>query len=94
MQTLVMYNNVGKVIMTVSGGEQYTGAALAVTDVPDGYYIESVNPETGEPVLAKIPLTEEQQRLANLESQIDALAKTQDFQEDCIAEMAGIVYAE
>ena len=66
MQTII-YSESGKIIMTTS--ETGMGAVSAIEyDVPDGYYVESVNPETGEPVLAELPKTEEQQRLEALEA--------------------------
>ena len=66
MQTII-YNSAGRVIMTTS--ETGIDAVSAIEyEVPNGYYVESVNPETGEPVLAEIPKTEEQQRLDELEA--------------------------
>ena len=68
MQTLIVYNSAGKIVVAVSGEESYEGAAMTVADVQDGYYVKSISPETGEPVLAEIPKTEEQQRLDELEA--------------------------
>lgn len=66
MQTII-YNLTGSIIMTTS--ETGLGTISAIeAEIPDGYYVESVNPETGEPVLAEIPKTEEQQKLADLEA--------------------------
>ena len=66
MQTII-YSESGKIIMTTS--ETALGAVSAIEcDVPDGYYVERVNPETGEPVLKENPKTEEQQRLDELEA--------------------------
>lgn len=71
MQTII-YNSTGRIIMTTS--ETGLGAVAAIEyEVPDGYYVESVDPETGEPILAAIPKTEEQQRLDELEAQVAAL---------------------
>ena len=66
MQTII-YNSTGHVIMTTS--ETGLGNVSAIEcEVPTGYYVESVNPETGEPVLAEAPKTEEQQKIADLEA--------------------------
>lgn len=71
MQTII-YNSTGHVIITTS--ETGLGAISAIEyDVPSGYYVESVNPETGEPVLAEIPKSEQEQRLDELEAQVAAL---------------------
>ena len=67
-QTLIVYNSAGKIVVAVSGEESYEGTAMTVADVSAGYYVKSINPETGEPVLAEIPKTEEQQRLDELEA--------------------------
>lgn len=66
MKTII-YNSTGRVIMTTS--ETGLGAVSAIeAEIPAGYYVESVNPETGEPVIAEIPKTEEQQKIADLEA--------------------------
>ena len=63
----IIYNSAGRIIMTTS--ETGLGTISAIEyEVPDGYYVESVNPETGEPVLKENPKTEEQQRLDELEA--------------------------
>lgn len=70
---LIIYDNNGKIIMTATG--DYTGASAIVHDVPDGYTVESVNVETGEPVLTPIPATEEE-RMAAIEKSYQAAAGT------------------
>lgn len=66
MQTII-YNSTGRIIMTTS--EIGLGKVSAIEyEIPDSYYVESVNPETGEPVLKENPKTEEQQRLDELEA--------------------------
>ena len=92
MQTII-YNLTGSINMTTS--ETGLGTISAIeAEIPDGYYVESVNPETGEPVLKENPKTEEQKKIEALEAKVQALSGTQEFQEECIAEMAGVVYAE
>ena len=66
MQTII-YNKSGRIIMATSQIGLGTISAIEY-DVPAGYYVESVNPETGEPVLKENPKTEEQQRLDELEA--------------------------
>lgn len=104
MKNTIIYTTTGRILMTTS--ETSLGSVSALeAEIPEGYYAESVNPETKEPVLAEIPKTAEQQRLDELAAQIaalkksseakdDALSEQQDFQEDCIAEMAAVVYAD
>lgn len=65
---------------------------------PKAGYVEQVT-ETGEHVYVRVE-TEEANRLADLESdntllkqQLKAASDQNDFLEDCIAEMAEIVYA-
>ena len=56
MYTIVYAEN-GEVITTIS--QIGYGAVSAIEhDVQDGYYVESVNSETGEPVLKENPKTE------------------------------------
>lgn len=66
MYTLI-YTTTGRILMTTS--ETSLGAVSALeAEIPEGYYAESINLETKEPVLAEIPKTEEQQKLADLEA--------------------------
>lgn len=67
----IIYNAAGTIIYVSSENFEFGGCV--VCEVPDGYYAESVNPETGVPVLKKIPKTKEQQRLDELEAQVAAL---------------------
>lgn len=103
MQTII-YRTDGTLICQISGDAEI-GGYITCEDPAEGYYIQSVNPETKEPVFAPVPKTAEQQRLDELAAQIaalkksseakdDALSEQQDFQEDCIAEMASVVYAD
>ena len=67
MKNTIIYTTTGRILMTTS--ETGIGVVSAVeAEIPDGYYAESVNPETKEPVLKEIPKTEEQQKLADLEA--------------------------
>ena len=67
MKTTIIYTTTGRILMTTS--ETGIGLVSAIeAEIPDGFYAESINPETKEPVLAEIPKTEEQQKLADLEA--------------------------
>ena len=70
MKYIAIYDSKGTIVFG-QYGDYYSPVgdvrALEI-EVPDGYYVESVNPETGEPVLAEIPKTEEQQRIDEREA--------------------------
>ena len=66
MQTII-YKTDGTPIYQISGDAEI-GGYITCEDPAEGYFIKSINPETKEPVLAEIPKTEEQQKLADLEA--------------------------
>ena len=68
----IIYDSTGNIIMTTSQTGYEKISAIEV-EVPDGYYVKSVNAETNEPVLEPIPKTEEQKRLDAIEAQMNAL---------------------
>lgn len=95
MKTLIIYDSKGKILMSQTGNYEVPASiGFVESDIPESYYAASVDTETGKPVLAEIPKTEEQKKIEALEAKVQALSDTQEFQEDCIAEMAGVVYAE
>lgn len=67
MKQTAIYAEDGHIIMLLSDTGIGKIASLEV-DIPDGYRLDSINPETKEPVLKEIPKTEEQQKLADLEA--------------------------
>lgn len=67
MKQTAIYTADGHIIMLLSDTGIGKIASLEV-DIPEGYRLDSINPETKEPVLAEIPKTEEQQKLADLEA--------------------------
>lgn len=75
MKTIVIYNNNGKIYMTQSGEDvtAENGANIVETEVPEGYYPASVSPDTKEVVFAEIPKTKEQQDIADIKAQMNAL---------------------
>lgn len=78
MQTIVFDEN-GNIIMTTSR-TGYGKVSAIEADVPNGYYIKSVNPETNEPVLEEIPKSDEQRQIDALKEQVDALQAASDEQ--------------
>ena len=72
MKNTIIYTAEGRILMTTSETDLGTVSALEA-EIPNGYYAESVNVETGEPVLKEIPKTEEQKRLSELEAKVAAL---------------------
>ena len=67
----IVYEANGNIIMTSS--EDYEGAKCMNYEVPEGYEVASIDPETGEPVLVEKPKTEAE-RIAELEAQMAVLA--------------------
>lgn len=77
-QMMAVYDQAGNVFFTREGTAFPESVAMAICEVPDGYYVESVNVETGEPVLAEIPKTDIDARLAALEAQVAAMTGTEE----------------
>ena len=71
IMTIIYNKSNGKVILMMS--ETIEAVSSVVSDIPDGYTVSSVNTETGEPVLEAVPLTKEQQDIADLKAQMNAL---------------------
>lgn len=79
MTTLILYDDSGRVVMTQSGID-YSACKTLITDIPDGYYAASVNPETGEPVLEEIPKSDEQKQIDDLKKTVAELQAASDEQ--------------
>ena len=74
MKTIVIYDNNGKIYMTQSGDvTAENGANITETEIPEGFYPSSVNPDTKEVIFAEIPKTKEQQDIAEIKAQLNAL---------------------
>ena len=67
MKQTAIYAEDGHIIMLLPDTGIGKIASLEV-DIPDGYRLDSINPETKEPILKEIPKTEEQRKLADLEA--------------------------
>lgn len=72
MINTIIYDSTGNIIMTTSQ-TGYGKITVIEAEVPDGYYVKSVDPETNEPVLEPVPKTDEQLRLEALEEQMNVL---------------------
>lgn len=72
-KTIIFYDSTGKIIFSASGDYiKPTGQVSTIeTEIPDGYI--AVKVENGAVVTEALPQTPEQQRLAALEAQMNAL---------------------
>lgn len=77
--TTVIYDNNGRIILMESGGDTRAenGVNIIECDIPEGYEVASIDPETGEPVLVEKPKTEAE-RIAELEAQMNAILGTEE----------------
>ena len=74
MQTLIIHNQDGSVILTQAGSfTMPESVGMVVANVPAGKQVKSVNVETGEVVLKELPKSETEQRLDSLEAALAAL---------------------
>lgn len=78
-QTIIYYDSTGKIIMSEAGNyTKPTGSVSYIeTEIPDGYIPVSVG-EGGEIITEALPLTPEQQRIRELEKQVNALIGAED----------------
>lgn len=67
--TIIYNKSTGNVILTMT--EKIDRVCSVVSDIPNGYYVESVKPETGEPVIVPAAATNSE-RMAALEKQFAA----------------------
>lgn len=77
--TIIYNKSNGKVILMMS--ETIEAVSSVVSDIPAGYTVSSVNTETGEPVFEAVPLTKEQQDIADLKAQMKALLGVNESEE-------------
>ena len=73
-KTIIYYDETGKIIMSESGDYlKPTGQVSTLeVEIPDGYIPVSVGAD-GQVVTEQLPLTADQQRIAALEEQMNAL---------------------
>ena len=79
MKTIIIYNDLGKIYMTQSGDNITVdnGINIIESEIPEGFYPNSVNPETQEVIFSEIPKTKEQLQIEELQKQIDILIGAQ-----------------
>lgn len=74
MQTLIIHDNLGNIILTQSGSiTMPESVGMIIADVPAGQLVKAVNVETGEVILEPLPKSETEQRLDSLESTLAAM---------------------
>ena len=73
-KTIIYYDESGEILVSASGDyKKPTGQVSVIeTEIPDGYIPVSVG-EGGEIITEALPLTPEQQRIRELEKQVNAL---------------------
>lgn len=79
MQTLIIHNQDGNVILTQSGSfTMPESVGMVVADVPAGQMVDFVNVTTGEVILKELPKSETEQRLDSMEAALAALVGGED----------------
>lgn len=76
----IIYDSTGIILMTTSQ-TGYGKISAIEAEVPDGYYVASVNPETGEPVLKEIPKSSEQAQIDDLKKIVAQLQEAAALQQ-------------
>ena len=67
--TTIIFDQNGKILMTQSGNMGVTDADVITFDVPDGYRVTAVNPETKEVSIEEIPKTEIEKEMETIKAQ-------------------------
>ena len=79
MKTLLVYDNSGVIWASVTGSYvPPDGLPYIETEIPAGYYAESVNVETQEPILQAYPKSDMEKRMEELEAQVAAMTGTEE----------------
>lgn len=94
--TLIVYDSKGNMLMAQTGDYLKPDGELKYIEyeVPDGYYVKSVDPETGEPVLEEIPKSSEQAQIDALKEQVAALQAASDEQKKITDVIIGATESE
>ena len=78
MKTLLIYDNAGTIYYQQAGYYALPdGLPCIEAEIPAGYYAKSVDTETKEAVVAEIPKSASDQRLAELLAQLAAMIGTE-----------------
>lgn len=80
MLNTIIYDETGSIIMTTSQ-TGYGKISAIEAEVTDGYYVKSVDPETGEPVLEEIPKSDEQKQIDDLKKTVAQLQEAAALQQ-------------
>lgn len=78
MKTLLIYDNSGVIWVSITGNYSTPdGLPYIESEIPDGYYAESVNVESKQPVLKEFPKSDTDRKLEELEKQMAAILGTE-----------------
>ena len=70
METLIIYDESGYILQTISGNaREPVGVPFIWFEVPEGKYVVSIDPVDHIPVLADLPVSQEQ-KILNLEQSV------------------------
>lgn len=89
----VIYDSTGHPIFTVDADIEIAGYTTC-DNPPEGYYLKSMNPETGEPVFEEIPKSDEQAQIDALKEQVAALQAASDEQKKITDTIIGATESE
>lgn len=89
----VVYDSTGRPVFTVDADIDIAGYTTC-DNPPEGYYLKSMNPETGEPIFEKIPKSDEQAQIDALKEQVAALQAASDEQKKVTDAMLGVTEEE
>lgn len=89
----VIYDSIGHPIFTVDADIEIAGYTTC-DNPPEGYYLKSMNPETGEPVFEEIPKSDEQTQIDALKEQVAALQAASDEQKQITDVIIGATESE
>lgn len=79
MKTLLVYDNSGVIWASVTGSYvPPDGLPYIETEIPAGYYAESVDVGTKQPVLKEFPKSDMEKRMEELEAQVAAMTGTEE----------------
>ena len=76
----VVYDSTGRPVFTVDADIDIAGYTTC-DNPPEGYYLKSMNPETGEPIFEKIPKSDEQAQIDALKEQVAQLQEAAALQQ-------------
>ena len=79
MKTMLIYDNAGTIWVSITGDyAKPDGLPYLETEIPAGYYAESVDVGTKQPVLKEFPKSDMEKRMEELEAQVAAMTGTEE----------------